>query len=91
METKNVTLSYSLKQLREHAQKTFNIRPTMLVSLPSYDGIRFTNRNPRPDDPLRYDDAKIVYKGDIDESKMRYDQKSAKDVLKEVEKLLGKK
>jgi hypothetical protein len=87
METTNVTLSFSQKQLEEHALKAYQIRETMLVSLPSYEGKRFTNRNPRPNDPLRYDDAKIVYKGDIDESKMRYDQKSAIDVLRELDKL----
>jgi len=87
METKNVTLSFSKKQLEESALKAYRVRKTMLVSLPSYEGKRFTNRNPRPNDPLIYDDAEIVYKGYIDESKMRYDQKSATDVLRELGKL----
>jgi hypothetical protein len=63
-------LTFSKKQLFVCADDSHKFENGSTVSRLFYDGKEFTDRRLESDEPSFWEDAEIVFKGDVDESKI---------------------
>lgn len=73
-------LTYSVKQLNVEADRTEKWNENSTISLAYYDGVQFTDRRSKDGEQSPFDDAEVVFEGDVDETKITYKDESMYEV-----------
>jgi hypothetical protein len=73
-------LTYSVKQLNVEADRTEKWDENSTISLAFYDGVQFTDRRSKNGEQSPFDDAEVVFEGEVDETKITYKNESMYDV-----------
>ena len=73
-------LTYSVEQLNVEADRTEKWDENSTISLAFYDGVQFTDRRSKNGEQSPFDDAEVVFEGEVDETKITYEDESMYDV-----------
>lgn len=73
-------LTYSVKQLNVEADRTEKWDENSKISLAFYIGVQFTDRRSKDGEQSPFDDAEVVFEGEVDETKITYKDESMYDV-----------
>lgn len=69
-------LTYSVEQLNVQADRTEKWDENSTISLTFYDGVQFTDRRSKDGEQSPFDDAEVVFEGEVDETKITYKDES---------------
>lgn len=69
-------LTYSVVQLHTEADRTEKWDENSRMSLAFYEGIQFTDRRSKDGEQSPFDDAEVVFEGEVDETKITYKDES---------------
>ncbi len=73
-------LTYSVKQLNVEADRSEKWDNDAIIILPFYNGAQFTDRRLKDGEQSPFDDAEVVFEGEVDETKITYKDESMYDV-----------
>ncbi len=73
-------LTYSVKQLNVEADRSEKWDNDAIIILTFYNGVQFTDRRLKDGEQSPFDDAEVVFEGEVDETKITYKDESMYDV-----------
>jgi hypothetical protein len=82
-------LTYSVEQIHVEADRSEKWNENSTISLTFYDGVQFTDRRSIGGEQSPFEDAEIVFEGEVDETKITYKDESMYDVYASTRSELG--
>ena len=73
-------LTYSVEQLNVEADRSEKWDNDATITLTFYNGVQFTDRRLKDGEQSPFDDAEVVFEGEVDETKITYKDESMYDV-----------